>query len=170
MLLPYLPALKAHQRANLVRLLAEQKKWDRVTRETLVALVGDAGADVRAAAVEALLRGTLEKGEAERLESYLNRTSTDLRQGVLNLLLHQTDTDSVASAGDCSAQRTAKSGSEDWNCCGISRWRIGSGQHAASWRRLTNPDTQRFRVKSGRTWKRSPNRVSRRSRAKRRWG
>jgi HEAT repeat protein len=97
-LLPYIPALTSNQRANLVRLLAEQKKWDRETRETLVTLVGDAGPDVRAAAVDALLRGSLQKGEAERLESYLTRTSTDLRQGVLKLLLQQSDTASLASA------------------------------------------------------------------------
>ena len=50
---------------------------------------------------------TLDRGEIERLESHLTRTSGDLRRGVLQVLLKQSDADAVQSAGRLAAAKHA---------------------------------------------------------------
>jgi hypothetical protein len=97
-LIPYLPIIKPRHRSQVVRLLAEQKKWDRATRETLLDVVGDGSIDVRTAAFEALEKASLQPGEPARLERYLTRKSSDLRRGALGLLLKQNDDAALASA------------------------------------------------------------------------
>jgi hypothetical protein len=97
-LLPYLPAFHSYHRALIVGYLAAQKKWDRLTRDSLLDLAGDSGSEVRKAAYDALARQPLQRGEAERLESYLTRKTSDLRRGVIGLLAKQKDADALASA------------------------------------------------------------------------
>ncbi|NLE38774.1 MAG: hypothetical protein GX621_12185, partial [Pirellulaceae bacterium] len=97
-LLPYLPSINTHHRAEVAKLLAQQKKWDRVTREAILRLAGDASSDAREAAYEALGKVKLKPGESEILECYLTRKTNDLRQGVLGALLRQTDALAMASA------------------------------------------------------------------------
>jgi hypothetical protein len=96
-LLPYLSAFQPYHRKVVVDLLAQQKKWDGLTRASLLDLAGDAGSAVRTASYAALATKPLERGEAERLEGYLNRTASDLRRGVVGLLAKQADAAALAS-------------------------------------------------------------------------
>lgn len=101
-LIPYLAGLNSWQRSQVIELLGKQKKWDKLTRETLLDLVGDSSADVRQAAVTALGDRLAQQpplaSEAERLESYLTRKASDLRRGAVGLLLKQQDAGALASA------------------------------------------------------------------------
>lgn len=97
-LLPHLKHYSPYQRSRLVTYLADQKKWDRETRDTLLDLAGDSAADVRSAAIGALGRNPLSDAECLRLESYLTRTSSDLRKGITTLLVTRSDAEAIASA------------------------------------------------------------------------
>ena len=94
----YLSALHPWHRKCVVELLAKQKKWDGLTRETLLDLAGDSGSDVREACFDALAEAQLQPGEHGRLEGYLTRKTSDLRLGAIGLLVKQADADALASA------------------------------------------------------------------------
>jgi hypothetical protein len=97
-LLPYLAAFNPWTRRQVVELLAAQKKWDRMTRDSLLDLAGDTSSDVRQAVFTALAKGSLQREEAERLEGYLTRKTSDLRRGAIGLLAQQKDADALGSA------------------------------------------------------------------------
>ncbi len=98
-LLPYLQALSRYSRRVVIDLLAQQKTWDRLTRDSLIDLAGGSVSDIRAASYGALAQRPLERDEPQRLEGYLSRKANDLRLGVIGLLLKQDDSDALASAG-----------------------------------------------------------------------
>ena len=97
-LIPYLPAMSSWNRRHCVQWLAEQKKWDGLTRETLIRLAGDATSTVRGVVYPVLAKAKLEPHEIQALEGYLSRKSNDVRQGILPLLLAQTDSEALASS------------------------------------------------------------------------
>jgi HEAT repeat protein len=97
-LIPYLKVFDPWQRRSVVEQLAKEKKWDELTRDTLFALAGDTSDYVRKAALEALAKVRLKPGEAERLEGYLTRKAGDLRRGVVEVLIGQSDEAALASA------------------------------------------------------------------------
>ncbi|MEM9940369.1 MAG: DUF5724 domain-containing protein, partial [Planctomycetota bacterium] len=96
-LLPYMKGLDAWQKSSLVEILAAQKKWDKLTRQSLIELVGNASADVRSAAFDAIQKKKLNGDEYQILEGYLGRTSADLRKNVVALILKRKDADVLAS-------------------------------------------------------------------------
>eukprot|EP00913_Durusdinium_trenchii_P028504 g26732.t1 len=106
-LIPYLRALDTYSRRGVVEHLARQKKWDALTRDTLIGLVGDPSADVRSAAFDALSRKKLKPAEIERLEAFLTRKSADLRLGIVQLLQDQKDPVALSSAERLLAGKTA---------------------------------------------------------------
>ncbi|HBO43080.1 MAG TPA: hypothetical protein DD670_03930, partial [Planctomycetaceae bacterium] len=69
-----------------------------MTRDAMLQLAGDTSSYAREAAYEALGKVKLKPGESEILEGYLTRKTSDLRQGVLGLLLRQADAQAMASA------------------------------------------------------------------------
>jgi hypothetical protein len=97
-LLPYRAAFDPWQRGHIVEMLSKQEKWDRLTRDALLQLAGDTSPDVRQAAFTALAKGALQREEAETLETYLSRKTSDLRRGCIGLLAAQSDDDALASA------------------------------------------------------------------------
>lgn len=97
-LLPYLPTMQRYYRSAIVRKLAQQQKWDPLTRETLLELTGSTSPDVREAAIEALARVELMEPEIRFIEGLLSRKASDLRIGALKLLTGQTDAEAIASA------------------------------------------------------------------------
>ena len=107
-LIPYLPSIKTYHRRRVVEMLGEQKKWDAVTRETLVRLAGDASNDVRAEACKSLAKVKLTAEEIAVLEGFLTRKASDLRQGIFVLLLKLTDTAALASADRLTASKDAQ--------------------------------------------------------------
>ncbi len=98
-LLPYLSSVHRYFRASIVQRLAQQKKWDQLTRETLLELTGNTSPDVREAAIEALSRVELTDPEIGFIEGLLTRKASDLRIGALKLLARQPDHGAIASAG-----------------------------------------------------------------------
>jgi predicted DNA-binding WGR domain protein len=97
-MLPYLKSLNSWEQRSLIQLLADQKKWDKLTRATLFELAGHASADVREAAFEAVDKQTLESTETELLEGYLTRQAADLRTGVIRLIIKGKDAAAIGSA------------------------------------------------------------------------
>src|SRR5262245_14575430 len=97
-LLPHLPRMRVWDRARVIGLLGEMKKWDAATRDTLFALVGDPSSYVREAAIKALASCKVSENEAQRLEGLLTRKAADLRRGAVTLLLTQKDPVALASA------------------------------------------------------------------------
>lgn len=89
----YLPLMNADNRYSAVRQLADTKKSDADTRAMMLKLVGDASRYVREAALKALgeTNQTISETEAQALERLLTRKATDLRRGVITLLLGQSD-------------------------------------------------------------------------------
>jgi hypothetical protein len=97
-LIPYLSLLEPYQRAHLAKQLSEVKPWDSEIRSTLLQLVGDASSWVREQVLGLLRPCTIAPDESPHLEQLLTRQASDLRRGILGLLLGQPDADAIASA------------------------------------------------------------------------
>lgn len=97
-LIPHLPKMETHLRRAAAEQVLAEKPWQDATRQVVFDLAGSASSDIRELALRALLDETLQRGEVERLESYLTRKTGDLRHGVLRVLLKQSDAAALASA------------------------------------------------------------------------
>jgi hypothetical protein len=97
-LIPYLPLLDSYQRSHAAALLAESKPWDSEIRGVLFSLVGDSSSWVREQVIRLLQQCSIVAEESLQLEQLLTRKASDLRRGILGLLLNQTDEAAIASA------------------------------------------------------------------------
>ncbi len=97
-LIPYLSICSASDRASIARKLAIIQPWDAEIRQTLFSLIGDASSWVRSQVLDFLADCTIAPTEAIELEKLLTRKSGDLRRGLLQLLLNQSDIDTKSSA------------------------------------------------------------------------
>ena len=97
-LIPYLSVCSASDRASIAYKLAQVQPWDEEIRQTLFALIGDNSSWVRSQVLKFLADCTIAPTEAIELEKLLTRKSGDLRRGLLQLLLNQSDTDTKSSA------------------------------------------------------------------------
>lgn len=97
-LIAYLPILDPSARFFAVHQLVGTEPWDEATRQAIVKLAGDAAANVRASCLAALAKRGVLPAEIPSLESYLTRKASDLRRGVLTLLLQQEDSAALASS------------------------------------------------------------------------
>ncbi len=97
-LIPFLSAMDAYRRQQVAGLLAAIKPWDAEIRETLFKLVGDASQWTRQAVIRLLHECTITTDESIQIEQLLSRKASDLRRGILGLLLNQSDEDAIASA------------------------------------------------------------------------
>lgn len=104
-LLPYLGAMSPHSRARTAYLFARRPKPDAEARAALVKLVGDASSEVRETAVKAMRKIKVAPADLESLEPLLDRKASDLRRGVLGLILKMKDADALASAGRLTAAK-----------------------------------------------------------------
>ncbi len=98
LLLPYLKGFDSWQHATVIELLSRQKKWDQLTRATLIDLTGHASSDVREAAFVALKGKVPSSDERAILQGYLSRTSADLRLRVVSFLLKGPVREALSSA------------------------------------------------------------------------
>jgi hypothetical protein len=98
-LLPFLGAMSPNSRGRAAYLFARQPKADAEARAALVKLVGDASSDVRETAVKAMRKLKITPADLETLEPLLDRKASDLRRGVLGLILSMKDAEALASAG-----------------------------------------------------------------------
>src|SRR5262245_57164452 len=96
-LIPHLSIFDPRSRSTAIEQIAESPR-DAATRQAIVTLAGDAVADVRSTCLTALAKHGVLPAEVPLLESYLTRKSSDLRRGVLTLLLKQDDAAALASA------------------------------------------------------------------------
>jgi hypothetical protein len=97
-LIPYLPEMGPWPKANTLGLLAQSPEYTSEVRDTFFALSGDASSAVREAALKGLQKCKIAPAEAQRLEAYLTRKASDLRRGVVILLLSQPDAECLASS------------------------------------------------------------------------
>ncbi|MBD2092287.1 DUF4132 domain-containing protein [Microcoleus sp. FACHB-1515] len=97
-LIPYLPLLDAYDRRNVAQKLAELRPWDGEVRATLFDLLGDASTTVRETVIRLLQGCTIDPPETAQLEQLLTRKASDLRRGILGVLLNQPDEVAIASA------------------------------------------------------------------------
>ena len=137
-MLPYLKSLDGWEQRSVIRLLAAQKKWDKLTRSTLFELAGHASADVRESSFEALEKQTLDVSECELLEGYLTRQAADLRKGVIQLIMKSKDAQVLSSV-----QRLLSKGDRHQRFAGLEllrqlseadRIRKDCQEHAAAYR------------------------------------
>ena len=113
-MLPYMKGLDTWEQRSVIEMLASQKKWDTLTRETLFELVGHASADIRGAALEAVEKQTLKPEEYLVVEGYLTRQAADLRKGIVGMILKDKDTQVMSSA-----DRLLKQGDRNQRLAGL---------------------------------------------------
>jgi hypothetical protein len=98
LMIPYLGICDANMRSSIVGLLANVEPIDSEIRQTLLALTGDSSSYVRQLVMTALQKCQIEPDEATHLIGLLTRKSSDLRQGILGLLIKQPDLHAIDSA------------------------------------------------------------------------
>ncbi len=108
-MLPYWKQLQTWTRSNVLDKISERTPWDTETRAVILQSIGDAGEYVRRSAFNALekYKPELEKPEIGALEELLSRKRSDMRQGVIKLLLRQPDEVARASAERLSGAKNA---------------------------------------------------------------
>lgn len=97
-LIPLLPIVDGYERRTIAQRLAEVKPWDAEIREVLLGLVGDASQWVREEVLQLLRPCKITAEESIPLENLLTRKASDLRRGILGLLLNQEDEMAIAAA------------------------------------------------------------------------
>lgn len=97
-LIPYLSRLEPHGRSTVAQLLSDVQPWDAEIRSGLFHLLADASSWVRERVIQLLQSCDITATESIELEQLLTRTASDLRRGVLGLLLRQADEAAIASA------------------------------------------------------------------------
>ena len=97
----YVAEMEPWTRRTVCNLLAERgaKNWNAEEREMLFGFLKDASPDVREQAFTAMAKADLANTDMETLEALLTRKSSDVRQGVIKMLLRQKDKDAVSSVG-----------------------------------------------------------------------
>ena len=83
--------MDSHAREKLAVALGELREFDELARDTMFELLGDTSRDVRAAVIKVLVKIDCKADELERMESLLSRKASDLRRGVLQVLVRQKD-------------------------------------------------------------------------------
>lgn len=96
-LLPYIDEMNGYQKGQIIDRLAKLKKWDTITRSTLFRLVGDRDGYTRQRALNALKKADVSEEEARTVETMLNKKGSELRQGVLSILVRQKSAPALAS-------------------------------------------------------------------------
>jgi Family of unknown function (DUF5724)/Domain of unknown function (DUF4132) len=110
-MMPYLSLLNPYSRMDLVMMIAGIERYaddvkiklasangDADTRSMLLTMLGDPSTYVREEILRILQKCQILAGEGERLEPLLTRKASELRRGILGLLLNQSDLESIASA------------------------------------------------------------------------
>ncbi len=106
-LMPYLHDMSPACRQRVASILGLQPQIDAESRRALLQLVGDAAGGVREAAVTSMTRLKIAADEVAALEPLLSRKASDLRRGVLSLILSTSDTAVLASATRLVAAKAA---------------------------------------------------------------
>lgn len=97
-LIPYMPLLDSSGRCQVAGLLSMNKPWDNEVRAVIFNLVGDASSWLREQVIRLLHQCSIAAEESAQLEQLLTRKASDLRRGILGLLLNQPDEAAISSA------------------------------------------------------------------------
>jgi hypothetical protein len=96
-LIPYLEEMGTNHYGEVLKQLAKLTPWDAETRSTLLGTLSHRSAWVRNTALSIIADARLAPDEVEMVEGLLTRKAAELRQGVIQLLLNQTDEQAQAS-------------------------------------------------------------------------
>lgn len=96
-LIPYLNDMGTHHYAELLHRLGDKKPWDADIRTLILDSLSHRTGGVRSTALQVIGDAHLTPDEVEGVEGLLTRKAAELRQGVLQLLLNQSDEQAYAS-------------------------------------------------------------------------
>ncbi|NJL43196.1 MAG: hypothetical protein HC935_07425 [Pseudanabaena sp. SU_2_4] len=114
-LIPYLAEMDIWRRIEAIELLAKEKPWDEQMQQTLFDAVSDRSSYARDRTIDLLKQHSLSPNFVMRLESLLNRKGSDLRRGMLNLLLNKKMNLRSLLPNDCFTAVMPRSDRRDWN-------------------------------------------------------
>ena len=106
-LLPYLDEMSPDKREWTALQLGYQKGLDTPSRDALLRLVGDASPSVRERAVKMMKRARIHSSDLAAIEPLLSRKASDLRRGIINMILSLDDVVVAESAARLTASKTA---------------------------------------------------------------
>ena len=106
-LLPYLDEMSPDKREWTALQLGYQKQLDTPSRDALLRLVGDASPSVRERAVKMMKRAKIHSSDLAAIEPLLSRKASDLRRGIINMILSLEDVVVAESAARLTASKTA---------------------------------------------------------------
>ena len=106
-LLPYLDEMSPDKREWTALLLGYQKQLDAPSRDALLRLLGDASPTVRERTVMMMKRAKIQSSDLAAIEPLLSRKASDLRRGIINLILSLEDVQVAESAARLTASKTA---------------------------------------------------------------
>ncbi len=106
-LLPYLDEMSPEKREWTALLLGYQKQLDAPSRDALLRLVGDASPRVRERAVKMMKRARIHSSDLAAIEPLLSRKASDLRRGIINMILSLEDVAVAESAAQLTASKIA---------------------------------------------------------------
>ena len=106
-LLPYLDDMPPDKREWTALQLGHQKQLDAPSRDALLRLLGDASPTVRDRAVMMMKRAKIQSSDLAAIEPLLSRKASDLRRGIINMILSLEDVQVMESAARLTASRTA---------------------------------------------------------------
>ena len=106
-LLPYLDEMSPDRREWTALQLGYQKQLDTPSRDALLRLVGDASPSVRERAVNMMKRVKICSNDLSAIEPLLSRKASDLRRGIINMILSLEDVVVTESAARLTASKTA---------------------------------------------------------------
>lgn len=98
-LIPYLNVFGEYSRMQAAEKLARITPWDDEIRDALIRQVGDRSQWIRKRIMSLLEDHEIRPQDALHLEGLLKRKASDLRRGVLSLLMQQDDESVLVSAG-----------------------------------------------------------------------
>ena len=105
-LVPYLSEMSPDKREWTALQLGYQKRLDAPSRDALLRLVGDASPSVRERAVKMMKRARIHTSDLAAIEPLLSRKATDLRRGIINMILSLEDGAVVESAARLTTSKT----------------------------------------------------------------
>lgn len=98
-LLPYISMTSGWQKRGILESIVAQKEWNAATSEAVLKLCGDASADVRGVALNAINKRPATPEITAHLQGLLTRKSNDVRMAVLSNFLKRED-DEVLKLAD----------------------------------------------------------------------
>jgi hypothetical protein len=97
-IIPYVRSMSSGSRYSLVSELSKRKKWTVDARRLLLSLIGDTSSFVRESVLKSINKIKITEDEAPGMEKLLCRKPGDIRRGVLEILLRQSNGAVIVSA------------------------------------------------------------------------